>query len=126
MSPLPDFLGPQRRATHRILPPSKLIMQNIHWFTNTGGTLKKLLSVVFNHLGLVSVSIWLKFITKIKNQWTERLYPVGIYLLKANHRNSRTRCEICSKLTRCSIGVVLVSLLLTLNIFHTLLLCFYC
>ena len=25
--------------------------------------------------------------------------PVGIYLLKVNHRNTRARCEICSKLT---------------------------
>ena len=25
--------------------------------------------------------------------------PVGIYLLKVNYRNTRTRCEICSKLT---------------------------
>ena len=25
--------------------------------------------------------------------------PAGIYLLKINNRNSRTRCEICSKLT---------------------------
>ena len=25
--------------------------------------------------------------------------PAGIYLLKANKRNTRTRCEICSKLT---------------------------
>ena len=25
--------------------------------------------------------------------------PVGIYLLKVNNRNTRTRCEICSKLT---------------------------
>ena len=24
---------------------------------------------------------------------------VGIYLLKVNNRNTRTRCEICSKLT---------------------------
>ena len=23
-------------------------------------------------------------------------FPAGIYLLKANNRNSRTRCEICS------------------------------
>ena len=28
--------------------------------------------------------------------------PVGIFLLKVNNRNSRTRCEICSKLTPCS------------------------
>ena len=25
-------------------------------------------------------------------------FPAGIYLLKVNNRNSRTRCEICSKL----------------------------
>ena len=25
--------------------------------------------------------------------------PVGIYLIKVNNRNTRTRCEICSKLT---------------------------
>ena len=38
-----------------------------------------------------------------------------IYLLKVNNRNTRPRCEICSKLT-----IKIVSLLLTLNIFHTL------
>ena len=26
-------------------------------------------------------------------------YPAGIYLFKINNRNSRTMCEICSKLT---------------------------
>ena len=26
-------------------------------------------------------------------------YPVGIYMLKVNNRNTRARCEICSKLT---------------------------
>ena len=26
-------------------------------------------------------------------------YPLGIHLLKVNNRNTRTRCEICSKLT---------------------------
>ena len=52
---------------------------------------------------------------KVKN--TEQDKPVGIYLLKVNNRNTRTRCEICSKLI---IVNVLVSLLLTLNIFHTL------
>ena len=26
-------------------------------------------------------------------------FPVGIYLFKVNNRNTRTRCEICSKLT---------------------------
>ena len=26
-------------------------------------------------------------------------FPVGIYLLKVNNRNTRTRCETCLKLT---------------------------
>ena len=58
----------------------------------------------------------------------EYMYPTRIYLFKANNRNTRTRCEICSKLTRMapefSVFIVkdtLVSLLLTLNIIHTLL-----
>ena len=32
----------------------------------------------------------------------KRHYPAGIYLFKVNNRNTRTRCEICSKLTSCS------------------------
>ena len=89
---------------------------------------------------------------KIRQQW--QMSPAGIYLLKINNRNTRTRCEIRSKLTikiserhqngqthssnssalggfsrlyptNClsvfdNFGVVSVSLLLTLNIFHTL------
>ena len=51
--------------------------------------------------------------------------PIVIYLVKANNRNTKTKCEICSKLTikiqNDAIGFVLVSLLLTLNVFHTLL-----
>ena len=34
--------------------------------------------------------------------YSEQLYginPAGIYLLKVNNRNTRTRCEICSKIT---------------------------
>ena len=64
------------------------------------------------------------------------LCPAGIYPFKVNNRNTRTRCEICSKLliniserrlwnmfkvnnkdTRTTPGIILVSLLLTLNIF---------
>ena len=46
--------------------------------------------------------------------------PAGIYLLKINNRNTRARCEICSKLTiktpeRCQWLVFLVFLLLTLD-----------
>ena len=52
--------------------------------------------------------------------------PASIHLLRVNNSNTGTRCEICSKLTikipkisNNKDGVVLVSLLLTLNIFHT-------
>ena len=44
-------------------------------------------------------------------------YPGGTYLFKANNGNTRTMREICSNL---------VSLLLTLNRFHTFFWCFYC
>ena len=52
---------------------------------------------------------------------------------KVNIRNIRKRCETCSKLiiqtqerqTMTDNDVVLVSLLLTLNMFHTCFLCFY-
>ena len=27
------------------------------------------------------------------------IFPAGIYLIKVNNRNTRTRCKICSKLT---------------------------
>ena len=30
---------------------------------------------------------------------TNQSHPAGIYLLKVNNRNTRTRCEICSNLT---------------------------
>ena len=49
----------------------------------------------------------------------------NIYLIKFNNRNTRKRLEICSKLTIKTpedvIDVVLVSLLLTLNLFYTFL-----
>ena len=60
-----------------------------------------------------------------------REFSAGIYLLKVNNKNTKKRCEICSNLTiktpeRRQCDVALVSLLLTLNIFHILFYCFYC
>ena len=56
-------------------------------------------------------------------------FPAGIYLFKVNNRNSRTMCKICSKLTiktpERGQWRFLVSLLSTLNRFHTLFWCFY-
>ena len=39
----------------------------------------------------------------------------GIYLLKVDNRNTKARCEICTKSTIDVNGIVPVSLLLTLN-----------
>ena len=47
------------------------------------------------------------------------------YLFKFNNFNNRIKCEICSKLTIELSDVVLVSLLLTLNVFDTLFYCFF-
>ena len=49
-----------------------------------------------------------------------RSYPPGIYLLKVNNKNIRTKWEICSKLPIKTPEKRQVSLLLTLNIFQTL------
>ena len=71
----------------------------------------------------------------VKVNWKIKIsFPAGIYLLKVNNRNTRTKCEVCSKLTikipeRRRLGrsgifivnfehishLVLVFLLLTLN-----------
>ena len=34
-----------------------------------------------------------------------KIYPAGIYLLKVNNENGRTRCVICSKLTKKDAGM---------------------
>ena len=64
-----------------------------------------------------------------------KIGSTGNYMFKVNNRSNWTKCEICSELTAktperrhwrrsdffiVNFGVVLVSLLLTLNIFHTL------
>ena len=38
-----------------------------------------------------------EFIKILKREKDTNTYPVGIYLLKVNNRNTRTRCKICSK-----------------------------
>ena len=59
-----------------------------------------------------------------------RHFLANIYSFKFNNRSIRKRCEICSKLTikhQNNVNdAVLVFLLLTLNIFHTFLYCFFC
>ena len=78
-------------------------------------TISTLVKVIFSNLMLQFIQF--QFLNKYENQCR---YLAGIYMFKVNNRNIRTSCEICSELTIKAIGVVLVSLLLTLNIFHTL------
>ena len=58
------------------------------------------------------------------------LYPARICLLKVCNGKTRGIYDLCSKLSietpEQVIEVVLVIVLLTLNIFHTFFLCFYC
>ena len=46
--------------------------------------------------------------------------PTGIYLLKFSNINNKVKCEMCSKLTIETTGIVLVFLLSALDIFGTL------
>ena len=57
----------------------------------------------------------MEFFAKLKKEKKFGLHPAGNYLFKVNNRNTRTRCEICSKLTikepeqRRSSGVFIVN-----------------
>ena len=55
------------------------------------------------------------WVTRIIMRSTNTAIPANIYMFKVNDRNTVKRCEICPKLTDAG----LMSLVLTLNIFHT-------
>ena len=42
---------------------------------------------------------YIQIITNVLSLLTRYFYPAGNYMFKVNNRNTRTRCEICSKLT---------------------------
>ena len=54
--------------------------------------------------------------TKMNRHNNKEYIAAGNYMLRVNNRDTRTTCEICSKLR----------IKTPLNIFHTLLNCFYC
>ena len=72
--------------------------------------------------GIFKVRVWFIFQDEKINKNFFNCNPDKIYLLKVNTRNTRKRCEICSKL----LIKVLVLLLLTLNIFNISFYRFYC
>ena len=60
----------------------------------------KLLHLSSETLGLkATLVLQLLAMFHVKSFLSHSIHPVGIYLLKVNNRNTKTRCEICSKLT---------------------------
>ena len=59
--------------------------------------LKLFKTLIFFNVCKTTFFIILKISSKLL--FTFHTIPAGIYLLKVNNRNTRTRCEICSKLT---------------------------
>ena len=47
----------------------------------------------------LQLKIGQSLITCLEWKGLQQTNPAGIYLFKVNNRNTRTRCEICSKLT---------------------------
>ena len=64
------------------------------------------------------------FLTEYYNKRNLQIITSNIYLFKVSNRNTRTSCEICSKLIKdtraASRNIILLPLLLTWNIFQSL------
>ena len=60
---------------------------------------------MYKHGSVTFYSIKKNFFNKMNillmlpKRWTRKENPASIYLLKVNNRDTKTRCEICSKLT---------------------------
>ena len=80
---------------------------------------KKVLQIASINVFLMSIFFTLSWYFAIC------IVPAVIYTLKVNNEDTRRMCEICLKLAIKTL-VVLVSLLLILNSFQTLLWCFHC
>ena len=89
------------------------IRERHHWHRSD------VFTVNFEHVSNLFSCVSVVDFEQIKVSWEGSHLPAGIYLLKVNNRNTKTRCKICSKLTSANV-VFMVSLSLTLNIFHTL------
>ena len=78
--------------------------------------------LVLEILEILNITSYLKYLVaaSISCGGITEAFPAGSCMFKVNIRNARAKCEICSKLTIKDNGIVLVSLLLTLNIYHTL------
>ena len=59
-------------------------------------------------------------LSKIWKYWRRQIFslPAGIYLFKVNNRNTRKRCEICSKLTVKLVGFIVMTHINILKMNH--------
>ena len=84
--------------------------------------------ILFSHCCYLSLILPIRFLRILKQEKKIsvhliefKTFPAGNDMFKVNNRNTRTRCEICSKLTiKIPERRRLISLLLTLGKFHTL------
>ena len=90
---------------------NQAIAKRFAFYANTKNTFISLSAIN----STVIINIFLLY-TRFANTIAS-MYPAGNYMFKVNNRNTRTGCEICSKLT---IKTQQWSLLLISNIFHTL------
>ena len=105
-----------------------LFILSIWYKANTGVVLKSMKARIWSTLFWPLFPFMLMFSVVLqetleKVESTNRntgIKPSRQLLFKVNNKNTRTRCEICSELIIKIPGIVLPSLLLTLNIFHTL------
>ena len=69
---------------------------------------------------LIQISTFHNNFIGCSREWFKRDFQANSYLFKVNNRNTRKRCEKCSKLIKTPDvnDVVLLFLLLTLNIFQ--------
>ena len=94
--------------THSMLVKSFKVVQGSIW--GSPGTFNQVGSLIAQLNALWHLSRELPILSKCLNplgHWLilqifssiQYAFPAGIYLLKFKYRNTRTRCEICSKLT---------------------------
>ena len=81
-------------------------MINVTEYCNSSFTLvkKSIIKVIRSDVNslvalLIKVYFFRTFINCLPVIVKNVIDPIGIYIFKVNNRNTRTRCEICSKLT---------------------------
>ena len=79
---------------------SKQLLSKLHFLLNSMDLLSLVQPSSSNQMWRTSLPTQQNYLNRNNLQKViTTFYPVGIYMFKVNNRNTRTRCEICSKLT---------------------------